>query len=288
MSTSKGLAVMASRTGAATGRSTAVPAAAKKAAKTVSRTATRAAGKAPGKAPVKKAARPVAKATKSVPTVAKKGAPAKQTAKQTVAKPAKSTPKKAAAVKSPAVKSPAKKASAKPTAVKAAPRKATATSVAKPATKTAVTKTAATKSTATKAAPAKAGARRLAVRGDESPWTEKELGVVRAELEADISRLRSEISHSEHEVADLLRDSGDGAGDDQADAGAKTFEREQEISLANNAREMLLQSQRALARIDDGTYGVCEICGNPIGKMRLQAFPRATMCVADKQRQERR
>jgi len=128
----------------------------------------------------------------------------------------------------------------------------------------------------------------LAVRGDESPWTEKELSVVRAELQADIDRLKSEISHAEQDLADLLRDSGDGAGDDQADAGAKTFEREQEISVANNSREMLLQSQRALARIDDGTYGICEICGNPIGKLRLQAFPRATLCVADKQRQERR
>jgi RNA polymerase-binding protein DksA len=132
------------------------------------------------------------------------------------------------------------------------------------------------------------GARRLAVRGDESPWTEKELSVVRAELQADIDRLKTEISHAEQDLADLLRDSGDGAGDDQADAGAKTFEREQEISVANNSREMLVQSQRALARIDDGTYGVCEICGNPIGKLRLQAFPRATLCVADKQRQERR
>jgi RNA polymerase-binding transcription factor DksA len=51
---------------------------------------------------------------------------------------------------------------------------------------------------------------------------------------------------------------------------------------------MLEQTERALARIADGTYGVCEICGNPIGKLRLQAFPRATLCVADKQRQERR
>jgi RNA polymerase-binding protein DksA len=112
--------------------------------------------------------------------------------------------------------------------------------------------------------------------------------VVQAALQADIDRLQSEIHTAEHDLADLLRDSGDGAGDDQADAGAKTFEREQEISVANNSREMLQQTERALARIADGTYGVCEICGNPIGKMRLQAFPRATLCVADKQRQERR
>jgi RNA polymerase-binding transcription factor DksA len=43
-----------------------------------------------------------------------------------------------------------------------------------------------------------------------------------------------------------------------------------------------------LARLDDGSYGQCESCGNPIGKERLQAFPRATLCMACKQRQERR
>ena len=93
--------------------------------------------------------------------------------------------------------------------------------------------------------------------------------------------------------ADGRRESGQAEhdadrGDDQADAGAKTFEREQEISLANNSREMLEQCGHALAAIADGTYGVCESCGLPVGKMRLQAFPRATLCVSCKSRQERR
>ena len=39
---------------------------------------------------------------------------------------------------------------------------------------------------------------------------------------------------------------------------------------------------------DDGTYGVCESCGQPIGKMRVMAFPRATLCLSCKQREERR
>jgi RNA polymerase-binding protein DksA len=140
----------------------------------------------------------------------------------------------------------------------------------------------------TSSATAGASRGRLAVREDESPWTAAELREVRAELESDLARLRSEITVAETGLADLLRDSGDGAGDDQADAGAKTFEREQEITLANNSREMLDQSGRALARIEDGSYGLCESCGNPIGKMRLQAFPRATLCVSCKQREERR
>jgi RNA polymerase-binding protein DksA len=111
---------------------------------------------------------------------------------------------------------------------------------------------------------------------------------VRAELEREVVQLRSEIAEAESDIADLLRDAGDGAGDDQADTGSKTFEREHELSLANNSRGMLLQAERALTRIEDGTYGLCESCGNPIGKLRLQAFPRATLCVSCKQREERR
>ena len=60
------------------------------------------------------------------------------------------------------------------------------------------------------------------------------------------------------------------------------------MSLANNSRDLLLQVERALERLDDGTYGRCENCGNPIPKARLQAFPRATLCVTCKQREERR
>jgi len=47
------------------------------------------------------------------------------------------------------------------------------------------------------------------------------------------------------------------------------------------------QAQRALARIEAKTYGICESCANPIGKFRLQAFPRATLCVLCKEAEER-
>jgi RNA polymerase-binding protein DksA len=136
--------------------------------------------------------------------------------------------------------------------------------------------------------PGPAAATSLPVRDDETPWTEAELRAVREEIERDIAQLRDELEHAQSDLVDLMRDSGDGAGDDQADAGAKTYEREQEISLANNAREMLEQNEHALERLDNGTYGVCESCGNPIGKLRLQAAPRATLCLPCKTKQERR
>ncbi|MBZ4318901.1 TraR/DksA family transcriptional regulator [Streptomyces sp. SCA2-4] len=128
----------------------------------------------------------------------------------------------------------------------------------------------------------------LAVRPGEEPWSRGEVDEARAVLESEVARLRGEIRAAEEAVSGLMRDSGDGAGDDQADTGTKNIAREHELALAANAREMLDQTERALVRLDAGTYGLCESCGRPIGKARMQAFPRATLCVECKQRQERR
>lgn len=135
---------------------------------------------------------------------------------------------------------------------------------------------------------AKVAPERLAVRADEEPWTEEELAEVRELLSLEAARLREEISDAEDGIAEMLRTTTDVGGEDQADAGSKTFEREHEMSLAASHREILGQTERALTRIDNGTYGVCENCGNPIGKARLQAFPRATLCVRCREREERR
>ena len=128
----------------------------------------------------------------------------------------------------------------------------------------------------------------LPVRPGEEPWTEAEIGEVQAELEAEVSDLHAEIAKAESEIAERMGDAVADAGDDPADAGAKTFQREHDLALTHNARELLAQNGRALARIAAGTYGVCESCGRAIGKARLQAFPRATLCVECKQREERR
>ncbi|MFC3820727.1 TraR/DksA family transcriptional regulator [Planomonospora venezuelensis] len=122
--------------------------------------------------------------------------------------------------------------------------------------------------------------------GPTAMWTAQELGEVRGRLAEEIEELTAEIARAESEIAS--NDVTDGAGDDQADAGARTYQREREIALTLNARDLVAQNERAIARIDAGTYGVCESCHQPIGKERLQAFPRATLCVACKQREERR
>ncbi|NTW39488.1 MAG: TraR/DksA family transcriptional regulator [Cellulomonadaceae bacterium] len=126
------------------------------------------------------------------------------------------------------------------------------------------------------------------VREGEKPWTVKEVQAIADDLTVEIARLRVELSQADAELSDLLRYSGDGAGDDQADSGSSALEREQELTLVNNTRDLLDQNIRALERVGAPGFGTCESCGQAIGKARLQAFPRATLCVTCKARQERR
>lgn len=128
----------------------------------------------------------------------------------------------------------------------------------------------------------------LVVAGVENPWSKDELKEMKVRLTKDLATYKEELASAEAQAAELLQDSSDGAGDDQADAGTKTFEREHELSLVYNAQDLVLQTELALARIASGTYTKCELCGNPIGKARLQVFPRATLCMLCKQKEERR
>lgn len=130
--------------------------------------------------------------------------------------------------------------------------------------------------------------RTFPVREGEKSWTVKEVRAIAAELSAEILRLEIELAEADAELSTLLRDSGDGSGDDQADSGSSAIEREQELTLVNNTRDLLEQNRHALERVGAPGFGTCESCGEAIGKARLQAFPRATLCVTCKARQERR
>ena len=85
---------------------------------------------------------------------------------------------------------------------------------------------------------------------------------------------------SEHRaVVDASRDSN---ADDEHDPEGATiaFERAQVDALARDAEARLRSVDDALARLDDGTYGTCTRCGEPIAAGRLEARPTATTCVA--------
>ena len=140
-----------------------------------------------------------------------------------------------------------------------------------------------------KNAPAKKAAlSALVVKEGEDDWTKAELAEVLDELNKDRVHASEIVTAQERELDGLMRDAGDGAGHDQADMGATSFERDYELTVLANERDKVAQIDRALTRIDDGSYGVCESCGHAIGKMRLMAFPRATLCMSCKQREERR
>ncbi|MFB6773723.1 TraR/DksA C4-type zinc finger protein [Streptomyces sp. NPDC056337] len=226
-----------------------------------------------------------AKKTAAKRTAAKKTAAKKAAAKKTTADRTTGAAEKTAAKKSTAKKSAAKKSTAKKVgAARAAEQTGATTVVAK---KTPGTATAA-KTAVPKARGAAAGPGDLAVRPGEEPWTPEEVEEARGGLQSEADRLRTEIDSAERSLQGMMRDSGDGAGDDEADTGSKNITREHELALAATAREVLTQTEHALERLDAGTYGLCENCGNPIGKARMQAFPRATLCVECKQKQERR
>jgi RNA polymerase-binding transcription factor DksA len=255
--------------------------------------------------------------------VAKKAPVKKAPAKKVAKKVAKKAPaKKAAVKKAPAKKAPVKKAVAKKALVKKAPvKKAPGRPFPSKVGKTTLTvdEKSQTVSVATVVAPVaapvieerrlvmpppprpvksgkkiaplkpiKAAPTPVTASDGEAPWSAAELKSIRSEIAKDLARLQQELAVVEAEMNELISDSGEGAGDDQADSGTKTFEREHEMSLVINARDMVLQTERALDRIDSKTYGNCEECGNAIGKARLQVFPRATLCMICKQKEERR
>jgi len=126
---------------------------------------------------------------------------------------------------------------------------------------------------------------------DKSPYGKRELNEIRKRLleeREELQRQAAEIEESsfgggQSELA------GDLSSFDEefADAGTATFEREKDLSLTNNIRDLTEKIDHAIELMDQGTYGLCERCGKPIEKARIKALPYATLCIKDKQAEER-
>ena len=124
----------------------------------------------------------------------------------------------------------------------------------------------------------------------ESPLSEKEVAELRERLVAERRDIEAHYRELEEQSfgANQSELTGEMMFDEEyADAGTATFERERDLSLVNNLRDLMDKIDRALARMDEGTYGLCERCGNPIEEARLKALPYATLCLKDKQAEER-
>jgi DnaK suppressor protein len=122
-------------------------------------------------------------------------------------------------------------------------------------------------------------------------YSQKELEELRERLLTERTELQEQLTTIEEQSfatsqSDL---SGEVSFDEEnADAGTFTFERERDLSIENNVRDLLGKIDRALTRMDDGTYGLCSRCGKPIEKARLKALPYVDLCLKDAQAQSRR
>ena len=121
--------------------------------------------------------------------------------------------------------------------------------------------------------------------------TKKELEELRARLSAEHAELQEQLTTIEEtSFASSQSDmSGEVSFDEEnADAGTFTFERERDLSIENNVRDLMGKIERALTRMDEGTYGICSRCGKAIEKARLKALPYVDLCIRDAQAQSRR
>lgn len=115
------------------------------------------------------------------------------------------------------------------------------------------------------------------------------LPAVRARLEDERQRLAEEIEALRRTDLESERErEGAGRGNHMADDATETFEHEKALALIQNLRVLGEKVERALQKLDQGTYGVCDECGKPIAPERLEAIPYATMCISCKAKRERR
>lgn len=112
-----------------------------------------------------------------------------------------------------------------------------------------------------------------------------------ADRRAQLLELRSRVLGAAQDIVEGDVDDGElsSAGGDQhlADHASEMVDREVDESLEENAEELVRDIDRALAKIDEGTYGTCERCGQPIPEERLDAVPYATLCLSCRQLEER-
>src|SRR5919107_4033357 len=98
----------------------------------------------------------------------------------------------------------------------------------------------------------------------------EELDIVRRELQARRDRTRERVAALSKRPE---RGASQGFGKRIGDGTVQAISRLTEIGVGSNLEEGLARTERALAKLDEGTYGLCDSCGQPIGEKRLQAMP---------------
>jgi len=109
-----------------------------------------------------------------------------------------------------------------------------------------------------------------------------QLEYFRALLQKKLDELLGEADKTIEEMTDQ-----DGHYPDPTDRAAVESDRSFELRIRDRERKLIQKIKKALERIEDGTYGICEECGEDIGFKRLEARPVTTLCIKCKERQER-
>jgi len=125
----------------------------------------------------------------------------------------------------------------------------------------------------------------------KSPLSKKELAYFRQELLAKRATLLGDVANMTDEALRKTRQSSTGDLSNMpihmADLGSDNFEQEFTLGLIESERQILREIDEALARIENGTYGICLATGRPISKARLKAKPWAKYCIEYAKRLER-
>ena len=220
-------------------------------------------------------ARPARRPTSKKP--ARKPAAKKAAKKAPPRKPARKTPAK----KAPAKKAPAKKATAKKAP---APKKPLKKAVAKPAKKPAGPLPA-RKLPPPPPPPSIRQAKPL------RPFRKDELAYFRTQLQKQLELIQNNLNAlaSDNLKRSPIESSGDISAHSthMADQGTDNFDRELALNLASSRQDSLYDVEDAIRRIDEGTYGACEVCGRGIERARLKALPFAKKCMGCQNASER-
>ena len=97
----------------------------------------------------------------------------------------------------------------------------------------------------------------------------------RKRLEEELDQVRNQST----DMDNALPEDGEGGDEDTADLASAMMDKEMDLSVEDELEDLLVQVDRAFQKIEEGTYGICDVCGKPIPNSRLELIPFATLTV---------
>jgi DnaK suppressor protein len=106
---------------------------------------------------------------------------------------------------------------------------------------------------------------------------------IKTRLEAEKKRIEEELGSSKASQQTDERREGSPFGKREEEA-TESMELEKRLALENRLQAMLTEVDKAIRKLDNGTYGFCDVCNNPIDPARMEALPQAILCMSCRQK----